>query len=253
MKNGRPARTTLLVALAFVAAPFSIAYAGPPFLTDDPVPTDYRHFEIYLYSDGVVDKGANTGTLPGLEVNYGALPNVQISAALPVGVTGPSRNQPAFGITEAEFGVKYRFIEEDESGWRPQISFYPAVQVALNRSGAGDHATHQFLPLWAQKNFGPWTTFGGAGYRINPGSDGRNSWFVGWGATRQASEQLQLGVEIYHETAEERDGKGSWGSNLGAILDFGEKYHLVGSVGPKTSDCCHGTAISYYLALEWTP
>jgi hypothetical protein len=251
--NIKAIRVRLVIALALAAAPLSAAHAGPPFLTDDPDPTDYQQYEIYLYSLGVVDGGANTGTPLGVEVNYGALPDLQISAALPAGFTGPARTQATFGITDAEFGLKYRFIEEDEAGWRPQVSFYPAIQVALGGSGDGDQATHEFIPLWAQKSFGSWTTFGGAGYRINPGPEGRNSWFVGWGALRRVSESLQLGAEIYHETAEALEEKANSGANIGAIFDFNGRYHLVGSAGPRTSDCCHGTAFSYYLALEWTP
>src|SRR5579884_3623903 len=36
-------------ALAGVAAP---AMAGPPYLTDDPIPTDLHHWEIYAFSTG---------------------------------------------------------------------------------------------------------------------------------------------------------------------------------------------------------
>lgn len=246
-------KTKLIFTLAFLTASFGNAYAGPPFVTDDPDPTDYQHFEVYLYSEGIEDHGANSGTPIGVEVNYGALPDVQISLALPAGFTSPSRSQPTLGITEAEFALKYRFIEEDGTGWRPQISFYPAVQVAIGSSGAGDNATHEFLPLWVQKSFGPWTTFGGAGYRLNPGPDARNSWFAGWGFLRRVSDHMQLGAELYHETPEARDETPNSGANVGAILDFNRRYHVVGSVGPRTSDFCHGIALSYYLALEWTP
>jgi len=30
------------------------AYAGPPYVSDDPEPTDYRHFEIYTFNSGTL-------------------------------------------------------------------------------------------------------------------------------------------------------------------------------------------------------
>jgi hypothetical protein len=50
------------------------------------------------------------------------------------------------------------------------------------------------LPVWAQKDMGPWSLFGG-GYAINPGDGNRNYWTGGIALTRQASKQLLLGVE----------------------------------------------------------
>lgn len=106
----------LATALALAAAPLGGAHADAPYLTDDPDPTDYRQFEIYLYAAGVEDGGANSGTPLGLEINYGALPDMEISASVPAGFIAPASNQPTFAISEAEFGIKYRFIEEDEAG-----------------------------------------------------------------------------------------------------------------------------------------
>jgi hypothetical protein len=37
---------TMLVALA------RPAIAGPPFVSDDPEPTEYQHFEIYTFNNG---------------------------------------------------------------------------------------------------------------------------------------------------------------------------------------------------------
>jgi hypothetical protein len=47
----------LLAALAF-AAP---AFAGPPYISDDPEPTDYGHYEIYAFASGAVAKGDVNG------------------------------------------------------------------------------------------------------------------------------------------------------------------------------------------------
>jgi hypothetical protein len=241
----------LVAALTLIAS--NVAFAGPPFVTDDPEPTEYRHLEAYLYSEGNIARHQMSGSIVGAEINYGAAPNLQISAALPLGFSAASRAATDYGVTDAEFGAKYRFIAEDDEGRRPQVSFYPSVQVAIGGSGKemSDSATHIFLPVWAQKSIGPWTMFGGGGYRINPGPEGKNSWFAGLATLRQLSDRLQLGVEAYYETADAADEKATEGMNLGAILDLSDAFHLVGSAGPQNGDG-HGMLLSYYFGLEWT-
>ena len=39
-------------------------YAGPPFFTDDPVPVEYKHTEIYFASSYVSEKGGISGAAP---------------------------------------------------------------------------------------------------------------------------------------------------------------------------------------------
>jgi hypothetical protein len=236
--------------LALVAVPLGAARAGPPFATDDPEPTDFGHFEIYLYSDDTVSGSAGTGPELGLEVNYGALPDLQISASLPVGFSAPNRAATQIDVSDAEFGTKYRFIEEDADGWRPQVSFYPSVDAALGNSSADDASTTEFLPLWTQKSFGNWTTFGGAGYRVDPGRNARDSWFEGWALLRRLGARFQLGAEIFRETAQTRGTNDTAGFSVGALYDLTNAFHLVGSTGAGI-----GAAVNtrpYYLALEWT-
>jgi hypothetical protein len=35
--------------------------AGPPYKSDDPEPTDYKHFEIYTFSNGTVTRDDTNG------------------------------------------------------------------------------------------------------------------------------------------------------------------------------------------------
>lgn len=60
------------------------AWTGPPYGTDDPDPPESGHWEIYaLVADeghGGIVKGET-----GVEASYGAAPNLQLSAAVPMG------------------------------------------------------------------------------------------------------------------------------------------------------------------------
>ena len=63
-----------LSVIVLVAILLPKAFAGPPYITDDPEPVEYRHWEIYLASLFFKQPDAWTGTGPHLEVNYGPIP-----------------------------------------------------------------------------------------------------------------------------------------------------------------------------------
>jgi hypothetical protein len=238
-------RFTLAVILATLPG---TALAEAPYVTDSAEPTDYRHFVVNAFSEGVSAPDKRSDSTGGIEVNYGVLPNFEITAALPVGFSAPARANVQFELTMMELGIKYRFLEEDEDGWKPQISFYPSVEFAVAGGRPQESSTREFLPLWAQKSLGAWTIFGGGGLLINSGPDGRNSWLTGIALTRAITPGFEAGAEIVHETAE------AWGEDDTTRINFGAKcalnnnLRLVGSAGPVVSA---QNTFSYYVGIEW--
>ena len=96
----------LAVVLELTAAP---ALAGPPYQTDDPDPTDYRHFEMYIfttYENDVAPSRQVGANLPSLEVNYGLMPNVQFSVDIPFAESRPAGGPVALGYDDMTVGVK---------------------------------------------------------------------------------------------------------------------------------------------------
>ena len=61
----------------------SPAWAGPPYLSDDPEPTDYQHFEIYAFGLGTSGIGGTEGET-GIDFNYGGAPDLQLTAVIPM-------------------------------------------------------------------------------------------------------------------------------------------------------------------------
>src|SRR3984957_16066506 len=98
--------------------------AGPPFLTDDPEPVDYDHWEIIGFSMGTLVQGDAAGVLPGVEVNYGAMPNVQLHVKVLAALNSQSVTGTQFGYGDTEVGVKYRFINPGEDDWWPEVAVY---------------------------------------------------------------------------------------------------------------------------------
>ncbi len=219
------------------------AEAGPPYVTDDPDPTPHGTVEAYLFSDGALTEGRFKEASTGFEINVGALPNLQLSGAVALEY---GSNSPLH-VGAAELGAKYRFVEEHESGWQPQISFYPQMEISLDRK-AGE-GNRYLLPLWAQKSIDDWTLFGGGGYRISPGVGQLNSWLGGLAVERKIGERLSVGSEIYGETRDATGEPGHFGIGLGVTWELNERFELLGSAGPLFEG--RRVALAYYFALGW--
>ena len=230
------------------------ALAGPPFATDDPIPVEEGHWEVYGFTTGAKVADDTSGALAGAEANFGAAPNLQLHAALSLAFDH-ARGRPAqFGIGDIELGAKYRFLTPSDDDWWPHVGIFPAVEIPTgdaNRGLGGGH-TREYFPVWLQKDFGAWSTYGGGGYWNNPGSGNRNFWFVGWLLQRQITAQFALGVEAFHRTADAVDGKDSTGFNLGAIYDISDHYHVLFSGGRGLQNANSTNQFSYYFGVQWT-
>jgi hypothetical protein len=79
-------RTTFL--LSFGAAALGViggaaCWAGPPYLTDDPEPVPYKHWEFYTFAQGDRTRHGNAVSGPAIEINTGAAPNLQLHLVAP--------------------------------------------------------------------------------------------------------------------------------------------------------------------------
>lgn len=247
-------RAFALLGLTAICLAASPAYAGPPFITDDPEPVDLGHWEVYGFSAGVHTAGDTAGTMGGVEVNYGAAPNLQLHVIAPIAFDHPEGARQETGLGDTEFGAKYRFITPGEHDWFPQVGVFPLIEAPTGNAarGLGSGQTRVYLPVWLQKDVGKWTTYGGGGYWINPGTGNKNYWFVGWLVQRQVTDNLAVGVEAFHQTAQTIGDKESSGFNIGAVYDFNEHYHLLMSAGRGLQDAPVSNDFSYYLALQHT-
>jgi len=226
------------------------AWAGPPFVTDDPVPVEFRHWEVYIASEWEHDKQEGTSaTLPHVEVNYGVIPDVQLHVIVPMSYSAPHEGPTQYGIGDLELGVKYRFIHETD--WLPQAGIFPLIEVPTGDSsrGLGEGDINIFLPIWIQKSWGPWTTYGGGGYWLHPGEGNKNYWFAGWLLQRDLSEVVTLGAEIFYTSPKAKDESDETSFNIGGFINLSEVYHILFSVG---RDFKGPNTFSAYLAFQWT-
>jgi hypothetical protein len=223
--------------------------AGPPFVTDDPEPVEYRHWELYLAAQWEFNKDEKAGTAPHVEVNYGLIPNVQIHLIAPMMYVKEEGEPSHYGYGDTEIGCKYRFLQETDL--IPQAGIFPLLVIPTgDRSNAlGNGRTQAFIPLWLQKGWGPWKTYGGGGYWINPGEGNKNWWLIGWLVQRDISDKFTLGGEVFHSTPDTEEGESSIGFNVGGIINFNEMHHLLVSAG---RDFSGPNEFSFYLGYQLT-
>jgi len=228
--------------------------AGPPYTTDDPEPVPLHHWELYLSATRTTDGSDRAGDAPHVEGNYGAAPGLQLHLIVPLGYAQPGSGPSAWGLGDVELGAKYRFVEE--TGERPQVGTFPLVELPSGDAGRGLGAGHvrAFLPVWVQKSFGPWTTYGGGGYWINPGADNRDYWFAGWLVQVQATGSLSPGVEAYYQSPSTDAGGPEVHFNAGLIVDLSEKSHVLLSAGRAVHGCdCTHAYVAFLLTLGPSP
>jgi hypothetical protein len=227
--------------------------AGPPFQTDDPEPVDFRHYEFYTFGavDGTPIELDPTG--PAVEFNWGAVPNLQLHAILPLGASVPSDGSSHFGFTDTELGVKYRFVQE--SKYRPMIGTFTMFEIPTGDSskGLGVGTVWYQIPIWMQKSWGHWTSYGGGGYNIVPQTGYNDFPFGGWLVQRDIGKKWTLGAEVYSHGDE---GIATPENRASTMVDAGGYYffrnpgfQLLFAYGHSIAGQTENYA---YVGLYWT-
>ncbi len=205
-------------------------WAGPPFQTDDPEPVDFRHYEFYQFGAVSSTPVETDPTGPALEFNWGAAPNLQIHVILPWGAILPTNKAAyapagagpsAFGLTDMEVGVKYRFIRE--TAHRPEIGTFTMLEAPTGSytKGLGVGKAWYKLPVWLQKSWGHWTSYGGGGYQIVPQTQYRNFLYAGWLVQRDIGKRWTLGAELF---SHQKEGLATPQTQSSNMVDLGGYY-----------------------------
>jgi hypothetical protein len=240
----RPAAWAGAVCLsAALAGP---AAAGPPFITDDPEPTDFRHWEIYTFANGTDGAGETSGEA-GLDLNYGAARDLQLTAVFPAAYDTLPRT--SWGLGNIELAAKYRFAHQD-GPLGVDLAVFPRAFLPTQFDRGQDRKPGLLLPLWAQKDFGKWSVYGGGGYTFNPGSGSRNFWQGGVVINRQVNERLMVGAEVFHQEPDTIGARPETFANFGGALKLVGHWSLIGTAGPGIHNARGQGQSVFYVALK---
>ena len=232
MRNLRWVAMVMLLVLV-AACGVRVWAQGPPYQTDDPVPVDLHHYEFYIFgsTDGTPVEMDSVG--PAVEFNWGAIPRVQLHAILPWGVAAPlnhaayapvsGQGPTEFGLTDMELGAKVAYIKE--SKYVPQIGTFTMFEMPTGNydKGLGIGKVWYRLPLWLQKNFGPWLLDGGAGETVVSQTGYRNFPYGGFLLKYTFGERLEFGGEVFAHGGE---GVAAPQTQASTMIDLGGVYHF---------------------------
>ncbi len=229
--TGFPSGRCFLFLLLLLVAPRLWAQ-GPPYQTDDPVPVDLHHYEFYIFgsADGTPAEMDSTG--PAFEFNWGAIPRVQIHAILPWGSINPTNNPvylpggvgpSAFGLTDMELGAKIAYIKESKH--IPQIGTFTMFEMPTGSysKGLGVGQVWYRLPVWLQKNFGPWLLDGGAGETVVSQTGYRDFPYGGFLLKYTWGDRMEFGGEVFSHGGE---GFAAPQTQASTLIDLGGVYHF---------------------------
>ena len=152
-----------------------------------------------------------------------------------------------WGTGDVAVSVKYRFFHDEAAGI--SIAAFPGLTLPTASNGMGNDRVTGFLPIWAQKDAGPWSVFGGGGYAINPGAGNRNYWTGGIAVSRQVSSKLRIGIEANRQGADTAEGNASTSLGLAAIYQLKAPFRVLASGGPRFEDSGGAAGFHAFFAL----
>ncbi len=242
-------KNSLLAAASACAVMWTTpAIAGPPFLTDDPDTTPRGEYETMVFATGNTTADGDEGEY-GLDFNYGGGDDLQFTAAVPVSyenLNGASRQS---GVGNIELAAKIRLLHQDTFGW--DVAVFPRLFLPSG-SDLGDQHASLLLPIWIGREGENWSTFGGGGCAINRGGDSQDYCVAGWAVTRRVLPNLQIGGELFHQSADTEGGFASTTLGLGATSDLNEHVHFLGYAGTGLQNRDETGRTSWYSSVLFT-
>jgi hypothetical protein len=162
--------------------------------------------------------GATRAAASGIDFNYGAAPDLQLSATIPGAYDLPAGSAASFGLGNVELAAKYRFLHQDSFGL--DVSVFPRVFLPSPWKSVGTNTASLLLPVWVQKDrSGGCLPSGEAA--VSLASAPRRT--RGGVVTYQLIPKLQLGVELFKPPPPpERRPR------IGAKYDINGNYHWLG-------------------------
>jgi hypothetical protein len=232
--------SALIASIVGLASPVS---AGPPFLTDDPDPTPVGHYEIFVFATGVDgDFDAETG----IDFNYGAARDVQLSATVPITFEREDSGQLRSGFGNIGLGAKILVAHQETFGLN--IAVYPTLELPAMSDVGEDHAAF-FLPVWIGRHGENWSAFGGGGCALNRGGDSKDFCVAGLAVTRDFG-AFEIGAELFHQTPDARDAAAATVAGLGLTYDVSEHLHVLAYAGAQLENrTVNGNGLGYASLL----
>lgn len=221
-----------------------------PFQTEslfsvDPGQTGFRAVTTYTLQQGYA-----LFDLPRFEGFYRFHNDIEVDIAIPVELSIGSSTYYNYGSTTVV--LNYRIHDSSNESWIPSIGVGPQLSFpsALGDHHIGTSYMHGYLPLIAEKDFGPWNAVGNLAVGINPGSGEKSYGFAGASLTREITQPLRLGAELYYQSSPQTGLKDVVAFNVGGKLKLGNNQQLYFAVGRGLVNGANADRFHTYFAYQ---
>ena len=203
--------------LAAILAVSAHAQGGPPLVTDDPDTPGNGNWEVNTAIIGAKHQQHWDLAAPDLDINYGWGEHVQLKVDLNWASADSASGSRMSGLGATDFGVKWRFVDQDKSGFA--LSVYPQLLTNFSPSSAARGLTtgnrEFFLPAEMSTELGEFKFDAEAGRNfIQRGSD---AWIAGAIVTHSCGPNLDCGFELHGVLIE---------SQLDPLVNFGVHWQI---------------------------
>jgi hypothetical protein len=190
-------RLVFILAVFSCGSPSLLAQGGPPYYTNDPGTPGNRQWEINLGYMPFLYGAQSITHMPDVDINFGLGDRVQLTFESAWLRVDDSSETPKYGLEQDQLGVKWRFYDDEDSGFA--VSVFP--QLSINnpndsvKRGITPSGASLILPLEFSKKLGPVDLNWEAGYNaVHLGPDG---YVAGIVAGHSFTNNLEMDTEFY--------------------------------------------------------
>jgi hypothetical protein len=185
------------IAICALATCNARGQGGPPMITDDPGTPGNGRFEINIAATLARLPHEQSWGLPALDINYGLGDRIQLTLQTSLVVLKRNDHGAIGGLGSTEVAVKWRFLDEETSGF--SVSTFPrvifnVVQSSVRR-GLADDGTRVQFPVQVARKLGIVDVDLEFGPRLS--SVGRSEWLYGAVGGIDVTKTTELMAELH--------------------------------------------------------
>jgi hypothetical protein len=219
-------------------------------ITDDPGTPGPGKWEINLATAFEHRSDETSLDLPEIDLNYGVGEHIQLTLQTAPVLLKRDDHGPIGGLGGTETAVKWRFLDEDNSGF--DVSMFPRVIFNVTQSsvrrGLAEDGTRFQIPFEVAKTFGRFHA--DAEFGPLASSVGRSEWLYGMVGGYDLAKPTMLMAEL-HGTSRMNFSRDVLTVNFGLRHEFDEHRILIISMAHEIRTPDEPTALIGYFGMQF--
>jgi hypothetical protein len=242
-------RRLAIAVFAACAARAAFGQGGPPMITDDPGTPGPGKWENNIAIAFEHRPHETAYDLPVIDLNYGVGEHIQLTLQGGPVLLKRSGHGLIGGLGGTEAAVKWRFLDEEKSGF--DASMFPRVIFNITQSsvrrGLAEDGTRFQIPFQVAKTFGRFHADAECGPLAN--TIGRSEWIYGIVGGVELAKTTMLMTEL-HGTSRMNFTRDILTVNVGLRRQLTEARILIASIGHELRDPDHARSFIGYLGVQ---